>query len=169
MTLDEKLSKLYLELKNGDSRGIKVDDDDLYHLAINKGFAIKSKMLSYGNTHKAMLTELGKQFETYEQFLNRHKPLSQPNIQIEKMIGSPFVQGDFLGNFESNHNSKDLVNVEEIVKPIEEPNTTQKKLSIFQKIYKWTDHKLISNIIIGILGFLASLLANYLGWIPCMR
>jgi len=69
------------------------------------------------------------------------------------------------GNQWSNNNS--TIREPAIVKeqPIETSDKSLKsKISIWNKIYKWTDHKLISIIIFSILGFLIARLFAHFSW-----
>ena len=66
-------------------------------------------------------------------------------------------------NHLSSNNSMILDPASAKAQPIDTFNINS-KLSIWQKIYKFTDHKLISMIVFAILGFLISRLFSWLGW-----
>lgn len=71
----------------------------------------------------------------------------------------------FLPNFESRNNSINLEKDKHKAQPIEEAKTTSENESIRDKIYKWTDHKLISMIIYGLLGLILLFFAKKTGFI----
>jgi hypothetical protein len=66
-------------------------------------------------------------------------------------------------NHLSSNNSMILDPASAKAQPIDTFNINS-KLSIWQKIYKFTDHKLISMIVFAVLGFLISRLISWLGW-----
>ena len=71
-----------------------------------------------------------------------------------------------LGDLESSHNSTILEPTINAAQPKKEDQKTQES-SILNKIYKWTDHKLISGIILLILGFFISRFFIWLGLLSC--
>jgi len=72
-------------------------------------------------------------------------------------------QGFGSENHLSSNNSTILDPANAKAQPIDTFNINS-KLSIWKKIYKWTDHKLISMIVFAIIGFLISRLFTWLGW-----
>jgi hypothetical protein len=97
---------------------------------------------------------------------DRNKPLIDKSININgNMIGSQAGHGSVFGNFESKNSFNEIATQED------NANTKNNKISeqetIGQKIYKWTDHKLISILIGGILGFIATKILYWLGWLNC--
>lgn len=89
---------------------------------------------------------------------------SKNNINITgNVMGSQIGQGFFKsGNFDSSHNSINLEPTIAKQQPIETSNI-KTTLSIWDKIYKWTDHKLFSMIAYGLLYALATAFAGWLG------
>ena len=89
---------------------------------------------------------------------------SKNNINITgNVVGSQIGHESDFGNFESSHNSINLETPIAKQQPIETSNIN-KNLSIWDKIYKWTDHKLFSMIAYGLLYALATSLAVWFGW-----
>jgi hypothetical protein len=72
------------------------------------------------------------------------------------------IQGSDLGNSRFNNNSTNLETNIASEQPTQEAMTINKKEEfIWNKIYRWTDHKTISIIIGAILGFLGSKILKY--------
>jgi hypothetical protein len=97
---------------------------------------------------------------------DRNRTLIDQSIKITgDMTNSQLGHGSVFGNLESK---KSLI---EIAAQEANANTKNNKTSeqetIWQKIYKWTDHKLISILIGGILGFIATKILYWLGWLNC--
>jgi hypothetical protein len=90
---------------------------------------------------------------------------SKNNINITgNVMGSQIGQGFFEpGNFESSHNSITLEPIIAKEQPIDTSNI-KKNLSIWDKIYKWTDHKLFSMIVYSLLSAIMTAFAAWLGW-----
>jgi hypothetical protein len=75
------------------------------------------------------------------------------------------IQGSDLGNSRFNNNSTSREPTDIKPEPIQDAITIlRNKESIWSKIYKWTDHKTVSGILLIILGFLFSRLITWLGW-----
>jgi hypothetical protein len=99
---------------------------------------------------------------------NRNK-VSINSLNVDgDIIGSQLGQG-LGGNMLSKSNSTILDPARHRLQPNDDAKTIVKKETIWNKIYKWTDHKLISIIIFSILTFLMTLLLNYLNIIPCLN
>jgi hypothetical protein len=90
------------------------------------------------------------------------KPITNNSMTFNgDVIDSIANQGYNLGNLESSHNSIILDRNKNVAVP---KNEAQKaELNIWQKIYKWTDHKTISIIIGAILGALATWICKKFG------
>jgi hypothetical protein len=167
----EHLVELYTQLKNGSSQGISLYKtfesiknkgdflDEIYDLAINEGFAEQGKLQSFGSDRTLQLSPEGKRFDSYADFKNRHKPQTQININAP-VLGSQIGQDSDFGNLEFNHNSINLEPNKQQVHPSDDAATTSQKESIFKKIYKWTDHKLISMLIYGLFFIIAIFIAK---------
>ncbi len=93
---------------------------------------------------------------------DKNKPTISKDINIHAPITNSQIghNSDF-GNLESSHNSIILDTSKNVAVPKNEPKKTE--LSIWEKIYKWTDHKTISIIIGAILGVLATWICKKLG------
>lgn len=92
-----------------------------------------------------------------------NKPTSQIVIN-GPVTGSQIGHESDFGNLESSHNSIALETPIHKAQPKDDAITISKKETIWNKIYKWTDHKLISMLIYGLIGFLLSRLITWLGW-----
>lgn len=91
------------------------------------------------------------------------KLLNTPSIKVagNAIIGDNNVNNHLgLVNLESSHS---LTNLEPTINAPQPKKDDQKthKSNIFNKIYKWTDHKLISGIILLILGFFLSRILSH--------
>lgn len=101
--------------------------------------------------------------------VEKEKQLKRPNISIggNAIIGDNNANNHLgLGNLESSHNSTNLEPTMYAPQPKKADQKTDES-NIFNKIYKWTDHKLISGIILLILGFFISRFFIWLGILPC--
>lgn len=118
-------------------------------------------------------TNLLKHYGGFAYLFDKHekeKQRQQPTTQ-HLTINAP-VTGSQLG-LSSDFGDLDFKNAS--ITPDPTINAPQPKkddqkiqeLSIWNKIYKWTDHKLISGIILLILGFYISRIFIWLGWLPC--
>jgi hypothetical protein len=89
---------------------------------------------------------------------------SKNSINITgNVVGSQIGHESDFGYLESSHNSINLEPAIAKQQPIETSNI-KTNLSIWDKIYKWTDHKLFSMIAYGLLYALATAFAGWLGW-----
>ena len=93
--MEQDLQKIFTALQNGDWRGIVINDlfedtdyrDKIYHKAINQGFAQPSTELqTWGSEMGLKLSSEGKQYPSYQAFLNRHNR-SETNI-INSIVGN---------------------------------------------------------------------------------
>lgn len=143
---EEILSQLFDLLKNGDSNGIslarnipeaKQDDDfmlDLYHRAINEGFAVAGSTRVYGLDVSIRLSDAARGYKSYLDFSLRNsqaaKSIKNNIMTINAPTGGFFSQDS---NFENAH-STSLPNAN----PIQNPptNESKEKISIKAKLAK---------------------------------
>lgn len=146
--MEESLSKLYQDLKNSHSDGIVIEygDGSLYHRAVNEGFAQKGKAWAYGTGVAIMLSDLGKQYDTYDQFKNRNQ---KPEFNISNSIvgdnNSGIVQGRDFNSSMQPENKK--------VAEDEQQNT---KATFWRSIPEWAK-------ILGGIGAIAGLIKTIIG------
>jgi hypothetical protein len=95
--------------------------------------------------------------EAQQQIENQEKT-NKPSSQIiihGHVTGSQIGHESDFGNLESSHNSISREPIIITPEPSQDAkNIFKNKESIWSKIYKWTDHKLISMLIYGLIGFL---------------
>ena len=96
----------------------------------------------------------------------KNKSFIDKSINIHgDMIGSQAGHESDFGKLESKNSLNDIAAQE--TKQNTENNKKSENETIGQKIYRWTDHKLISILIGGILGFIATKILYWLGWLIC--
>lgn len=108
------------------------------------------------------------EYEKYFTEKNTPKPTALSTLNITgNVVNSQVGQGSDFGNLESSHNSIALEPAIANAQPIEtsKMNSNSPLKNIIDKIYKWTDHKLISGIILLIIGFFLSRIIAWLGWL----
>jgi hypothetical protein len=149
---------------------------------INSGI-VTANQNSQGRMYYVSLAEPGTHFPDKGDWLNYIKAIEleqkkekEQKIKSEKpqqhifnhgnmVVGDNpqgITQGSDLGNSRFNNNSTILETNIASEHPHQDAITTNKKEeSIFNKIYRWTDHKTISIIIGAILGFLGSKILKY--------
>ncbi|MGR3812409.1 hypothetical protein [Jiulongibacter sp. NS-SX5] len=170
MNLEEQMDSILLRMENGELFALSQDTPDLFRQAIKKllAFDLISKR---GNTfdltsngHEAI--ELGG-FNAWR-IENKNKDIIKSLTINGDISDSQVGLSSRFGNLESSHNSTILEPTINAAQPKKEDQKTQES-SILNKIYKWTDHKLISGIILLILGFFISRFFIWLGLLPCPK
>jgi len=128
-----------------------------FHRTVDRRYSISLEGVEYlaslgiiEDKHKSTKNMAGHAIHNYGNLILGDNPQG-----INQSLGSE--------NQLSSNNSTILDPVSAKAQPIDTFNINS-KLSIWQKIYKWTDHKLISMIVFAIIGFLISRLFTWLGW-----
>ena len=168
MTEIEKIDEILTLMSNGRLIGLSKDTEPIERSAVNKMIAYQL-IIPRGNTfdltrdgYKAI--ELGgiENLLTFQE-KQKQQPLTQNMTINGSVMGSQIGQSSDFGYLESSHSSINLEPAIAKQQPIDTSNINN-NLSIWDKIYKWTDHKLFSMIAYGLLYALATALAGWFGW-----
>lgn len=168
MTETEQIDEILIAMSKGQLIGTSKDDSLLEISAIKKLVAfglISPRSNTFDLTGKGYkAVELG----GFQQFLDFQEKQRQQSTSQHLTINAPVtasqlgLSSDF-GYLELSHNSINLEPAIAKQQPIDTSNI-KTNFSIWDKIYKWTDHKLFSMIAYGLLYALATAFAGWLGW-----
>ena len=166
MTLEEQMDELLSRIESGELFAISQGTPQLLKSAIKKSISF-NLIIPRGNTYD--LTESGYKCIESGGFI-KWKEVNESNDKFKSSIinvnapitSSQLGHGSSFGDVESNST------LNEIPAPATlNDDINIKKLTIWNKIYKWTDHKLVSMIVFGILGFIVSYIFQRIGLLPC--